>query len=223
MRLMQSLRLALLVLLAAASTAASGAPPAQRYRLVGQPDVASELILHPDGRFQYFLAAGALDEHAEGRWTRDGKIIRLTTMPRPRPAAFSAGSAGLDPGAPFTVKVTWPDGRGIAGVDLPITFDRGDPAEGYTQEYGWSIDPAETRTPRTIMFAVQMHGLRSQPFPVDPARANRLTFILTPNDLGTVDFDNLPLTVTKDRVIMPRGAPSPMLRSANWVRSSCHK
>lgn len=33
-----------------------------RYRAVGETDVASELILQPDGRFRYALSAGALDE-----------------------------------------------------------------------------------------------------------------------------------------------------------------
>lgn len=202
---MMSRRLALSVLLVAAATAALGAPPVQRYRLVGEPDVASELILHPDGRFQYFLSAGALDERAEGRWTREGKTIRLTTVPKPKPAVFSSGAAERDGAAPLTVKVTWPDGRGIAGVDLMITFDNGEPATGYTQEYGWSLDAAEKRAPRSVTFAVPMHSLRSQSFPIDAARANRLTFVLTPNDLGIFDFENQPLTVGKDGLVMRRG------------------
>ena len=195
----------LLAVTAPVTFAAEPASQPQRYRLVGEPDVASELMLHPDGRFQYFLSAGALDEQAEGRWTREGNVIRLTTTPKPKPAVFSAGPAEQDAGAPFTVKVTWPDRRGIAGVDLTITFDNGERATGYTQEYGWSLDAADKRTPRSITFAVPMHTLRSQNFPIDAVRANRLTFVLTPNDLGIVDFESLPLTVSKDRLVMHRG------------------
>ena len=187
-----------------AATTVSAAPPAGHYRLVGVHDAASELILYPDGRFEYALAYGALDEQAQGRWTSDGKTVHLTTVPKPKPAVFSAGQAERNADAPFTIKVTSPDGRGLAGVDFQLTFDRGEPVESYTQEYGWSLDPAEKRTPRSIRFAVLMYGLVSQTFPIDVTKANQFTFILTPNDLGTIDFENLPLTTEANRLIMHR-------------------
>ena len=40
--------------------------PAGHYRLAGGPDVASEILLRPDGRFQFFLMEGAVDEQAAG-------------------------------------------------------------------------------------------------------------------------------------------------------------
>lgn len=198
-------RFGVALLLLVCGAIASAAPPAGRYRLVGVHDAASELILYPDGRFEYALAYGALDEQAKGRWTRDGDTVRLTTVPKPRPAVFSAGPAERDAKAPFTIKVTSPDGRGLAGVDFQIRFDSGEPVESYTQEYGWSLDPADKRTPRSIRFGVLMYGLESQTFPIDVTKANQFTFILTPNDLGTIDFENLPLTIVKDRLVTHRG------------------
>ncbi|MBB5685384.1 hypothetical protein [Sphingobium boeckii] len=161
--------------------------PAGRYRLSDGPDVASELILTPDGHFRYFLAAGALDEQAEGEWTSDGSIIRLTTVPTPVPPAFAQGAA-IDAEDPYFILVTWPNGRGIAGIDLRIGFDSGDPIEAYTQSYGWNLPDEETRNPRWIELSEPMHGLASPRFPVDDAK--RFRFILTPNDLGIVDFRN---------------------------------
>lgn len=196
--------LALCVLIAAAGGVAIGAGPAGRYRMVGEPDVASEIILHADGRFQYFLSAGALDEHAEGRWTREGNAIRLTTVPTPRPAVFSAGAIERNADAPFTILVTWPDGRGIAGVDFILRFDSGEPAGSYTQEYGWMLDPTDKRRPMSVSFAVPMHGVQSQTFPIDAAKGNRFTFVLTPNDLGTVDFRGVTLTVDRQILILHR-------------------
>jgi hypothetical protein len=198
-------RFGIALLLLVCGAIAPAAPPAGRYRLAGVHDAASELILYPDGRFEYALAYGALDEQAKGRWTRDGDTVRLTTVPKPKPAVFSAGPAERDAKAPFTIKVTSPDGRGLAGVDFQLRFDSGEPVESYTQEYGWSLDPADERTPRSIRFAVPMYGLQSQTFPIDVTKANQFTFILTPNDLGTIDFENLPLTIVKDRLVMHRG------------------
>jgi hypothetical protein len=202
---MKRLRLTLSFLLAISGSLASAAEPGQHYRLRQGPDVASEIILYPDGRFEYFLAAGALDEQATGRWTRAGKTLRLTTVPKPKPAVFSAGPTEREAGAPFTVKVILPNGRGVALVDLRLTFDKGPPVEGYTQDYGWRLDPADKRMPRSISLAVPMYGLESQPFAIDASKANVFTFILTPNDLGTIDFENVPVTIEADRLIVHRG------------------
>lgn len=195
---------ALLLLLPGPAAVAAGSP-AGRYRLTGEQDVASELVLLADGRFRYFLMAGALDEHAEGRWIVEGGNVRLTTDPRPAPPVFSAGPSGRTDEAPLTLIVRWPDGRGIAGVDVRVGFDSGDAVEGYTQDYGWSLPAGEARTPRWVELAVPMHGLASPRFAIGVAQANALSFILTPNDLGVVDFrDNL-VEVEPGRLVMHRG------------------
>ena len=40
-------------------------------------EVGSELILKADGRFEYMLAYGVLDELASGCWTRNGGVVTL--------------------------------------------------------------------------------------------------------------------------------------------------
>jgi hypothetical protein len=182
--------------------AAAGEP--KRYRLAGQQDVASWLLLWPNGRFEYMLAAGALDEQAVGRWTRTGDTIFLTTLPKPKPAEFSLLKSERIAGAPLSVKVTLPNGRGIAGIDLRITFQGGEDLTGYTQEDGWTLADEDKRIPQQVELAVLMHGLRSKPFPLNISRANSLTFLLTPNQLGIVDFQDVPISVTEDQLIMRR-------------------
>ena len=100
--------------------------------------------------------------------------------------------------------VTWPDGRGVPGVDLMIGFDAGEPVVAYTQEYGWDLSPDETRTPRSVEFAIPMFQLKSQRFALEVDKANSLTFVITPNDLGVADFQDLPLTIGKDQLLMHR-------------------
>lgn len=193
------------ILLAFAVPAAAGPGPEGRYRLRGEPDVASELVVRPDGSFAYFLAAGALDERAQGRWRREGDSIFITTEPKPEPAAFSAGAAALSRTAPLALRVVWPDGRGVAGVDLRVGFAEGGALDDYTQEDGWSLPAEERRTPAWVELSVPMHGLASPRFPVNPASANDLTFVLTPNDLGIVDFSDLRLDLEAGRLLMRRG------------------
>ena len=68
--------------LGAASARAAGCAPADaslagHYYLHDVMEVGSELLLKADGRFQYMLAYGALDELASGCWTRRGGVVTL--------------------------------------------------------------------------------------------------------------------------------------------------
>ena len=196
----------LLLLAAAAPPHHRAAPgPAGHYRLAGGPDVASEVLLRPDGRFRFFLIDGALDEQAQGRWTAEGSHIKLVTLPKPVPPVFSAGPATTTAEAPLKLRVTWPDGRGVATIDLRVGFDSGDPVESYTQEDGWSLDPGEKRAPRWVELGLQMYGIGYTRFPVDLAKGNNLAFTLTPNGLGTMEFDDVEVEAVPGALIFRRG------------------
>src|SRR5882757_8947298 len=153
--------------LAIASAAHAGDGPAGRYRLTGEHDVAAELLLRPDGTYEYALAAGSLDERSAGTWRGDGPTIHLTTTPKPVPPVFAPGAVAKEAGGPLILHVTAPDGQGIAAVDLRVGFDSGDPVVGYTQYYGWSLPEGETRTPRWVELGLEIYDLQSPRFPVD--------------------------------------------------------
>lgn len=197
---------AVAAMLAASVSAMAVAGPSfvGNYRLRDGPDVAAELVLKADGRFQYALIAGALDEKAEGRWVEvDGKV-RLHTEPKPRPPAFSAGPQGATKDAPLKILVNWPNGKGIGGIDVTIGFDAGPPVTDYTQYYGWTLSPDETRVPRWVELNEPINGVRSPRFAIDIAKGNALTFVLTPNDLGVVDFDGTIVERIGDRLVVHR-------------------
>jgi len=72
--------------IAAAPVAAEPAPSADdipgHYYLSGLMEVGSELLLTPDGDFQWMIAYGSVDQAAEGRWTSDGRTVVLTSRPQ---------------------------------------------------------------------------------------------------------------------------------------------
>jgi hypothetical protein len=182
------------------------ASPVGHYRLRNVHDAASELVLHANGRFEFALAYGALDEEAAGRWRRVGNQILLTTTPKPVPAAFSPAKAERTTQAPLALHVTWPNGRGIPGIDFRVEFDSGAPFADYiNNDEGWQLDPAETRKPVAVTLALTMYDLVSPRFPIDAAKANDLTFILTPHDLGHYDFEDTPLDIAPGKLVMHRG------------------
>ncbi|MEO5494629.1 MAG: hypothetical protein ABIR08_11480 [Sphingomonas sp.] len=188
------------------------------YRLADGPDVVGELILEADGRFQYALGAGALDEQAEGRWVEADGQVRLYTEPKPKPAVFAAGPQAATKDGPLKLLVTWPNGRGIAGVDFTIGFDSGEAVTDYTQDYGWTMSRDERRIPRWLELREPIHGVASPRFAIDVGKGNALTFVLTPNDLGVVDFDGTVLERVGDRVVMHQ-----RLGDLTFVRSRAAK
>lgn len=198
-----AVRLLLLALLLAAPAPTD---PAGHYRLREGPDVVSQLDIRRDGTFEYGLIAGALDEYATGRWRRVAGGIRLSTVPKPVPPAFSAGPAGRTADAPLRIHVLWPDGRDAIGTGLVLDFASGPPLDTYIGgPDGWTLPAGETRRPIAVTLALRMFGFTSPRFPIDAARANDLTFVITPHDLGRVDFEDLPLDVLPDRLVMHRG------------------
>jgi hypothetical protein len=187
------------------AAAAPPAGPVGHYRLRGVQDAASVIVLRAGGRFQYALAYGALDEEASGRWRRVGNHILLSTAPKPVPAAFSRGKAEHADDAPLKIHATWANGRGIPGMDFRVDFDSGPPFADYiNNDEGWSMSPDEKRKPVAVTLSLTMYNIASPAFPIDPAKANDLTFILTPNDLGRVDFQDLPLDLEPGRLVMHR-------------------
>ena len=44
----------------------------------------------------------------------------------------------------------------------------------------------------------------SQRFPIDVAKANDLTFVLTPHDLGHYDFEDTPLEIGRGKLVWQR-------------------
>jgi hypothetical protein len=195
-------------LLAACAAAAEPNAAADGPSLVGHYEIdaieqAGELLLTPDGRFQYAFTTGALDEHAAGRWEHVGEATCLTTEPKPVPPAFTKAAAVTDPDAP-TLLVTLPNGRGIAGVDFVIGFDSGDPVSDYTQYDGWTLPEDETRVPRWIQLNEPIYDIASPRFELEAADHGKLRIMLTPNDVGTVDFEQACLERTGDGVLLHR-------------------
>jgi hypothetical protein len=205
LRIVSGLACILPLLLGSPAFADTG--PAGHYRLSGGPDVASELLIKPDGHFEYFLAAGALDEHAEGHWTLSGSEMRLFTEPKPVTAAFSENPPSRTDQAILSVMVAWPgaQGQGIAAIDLKIGFASGDSVTGYTQYYGWSLPEDEKRVPRWIELVEPMHGIVSPRFPIDLAKGNALHFMLTPNDIEVFNFQGAQIDVFPGELRLHRG------------------
>jgi len=87
---------------------------AGHYQLNGVMETGSELLMNPDGTFQWYLVYGALDLFAEGTWNADKGVVTLTATKDEK-----APPPGFDTLA-LTVrgsKLVPPDGRGAYEKD----------------------------------------------------------------------------------------------------------
>lgn len=88
------LLIGLVLLLNACTPSATGNPDlAGNYLLRGVMEMASQLHLQADGRFEAVIAYGSADSYAKGRWTRQGQTLTLR--------AHSKWRNEHDPGALF--------------------------------------------------------------------------------------------------------------------------
>lgn len=76
------------IALCAAPAVSAQSDVAGHYYLQGVMETGSELLLKPDGRFEWYMSYGAVDQTASGTWTRKGNVVELN-------------AAGADKGKPL--------------------------------------------------------------------------------------------------------------------------
>lgn len=91
--------------LATAQACSPGDPKlAGHYYLNGVMEVGSELLLRPNGSFEFMLAYGANDQYGKGCWVKRGSTVEVI------PAGRSAAS-----------RRHTPDDRGFGGLVLTVS------------------------------------------------------------------------------------------------------
>jgi hypothetical protein len=168
-----------------------------------QMEVGAALELKKDGRFRYQLDYGAVSEHAEGDWSFDGKIVRLTTRPRPKPPSFELVRDDPAPAGQVTVVVE-PPGFGqeyrvdavatdsVSGRKGLVTTD----ARGHIEAGGRKLSALDVLVP--------VYGRVGGHFELSPNRGHRLLLRFHANDIDTAAFDGESLAVTPDGLALDR-------------------
>ena len=188
---------------------------AGRYRDNAGPDVVVELELGRDGRFRFGIVAGSLGARAEGRWTSDGRVVTLTTEPRPTPPSFTVGPVTRSDEHPLSILVNGPDGEGIATIDVRVGMADGRVLEGYTQDYGWQPGEGEqVGIPAWVEISEEIQGIPRHRFELDASAGNVFAFTLIPNDFGIAEFHETRAEITPEGGLnIPfRGDRLPMVR-----------
>ncbi|HSI17828.1 MAG TPA: hypothetical protein VK980_08670 [Sphingomonas sp.] len=172
--------------------AAAPADPAHPAALVGEYDghqmeMAAGLELKADGRFQYGLSYGALDEEAEGSWAADHGSVVLTSD-HVTPPRFTLVEQKAGPAKELRIAIDVPHGMNPQYFDAVVAFADGHVVQEQLSEDEKVIPLANGAVPTRVMIVLSIFDLHGDWVAVDPAKGNRLRFGFEANDLGKVDF-----------------------------------
>jgi hypothetical protein len=176
---------------------------AGHYYLEGVREVGSELLLRPDGSFDYMLAYGALDESGAGRWRTDGGAVVLQSNGVAR--APSVTLRKVIGRATDSIRVIVSDtlGRPISGIEVDFVRPKGGTSFAQTQQGEYVQHFARTDAPTEISVGYDMLNFMVA-FPLARPPAAEYRFIFSPGDLGIRRFEAERLEIEDGALIMTR-------------------
>lgn len=199
--------IALLALVAAPARADAPLNP-HPANLVGtydgrQMELAAALELGADGRFQYELAYGALDETATGTWRFDGSAVRLTSDPVDAPrfvlVSQAKGKSGM-----LRITLDLPQGLSRQYFDAQVTFTDGTVDRRQFAEDGLQLPLRRGQAVRSVVLTLGVFSLASEPMAVDTPAGAELHVRFEPRDLGKVAFADAPLRLADGALLLDR-------------------
>lgn len=187
-----------LLLLLAAPASVAGFYQAQ------QMEVGAALELQKNGHFRYQLDYGAVSESAEGDWTFDGKTVRLTSRPKPRPPSFDVVRDDPAPEGEVTITLE-PPGFGAEGYRIDaIATDAASGERGLVTTDSQGRVETGGHKLSAIQPLVPVYDAPTSEIPLAPGRGHRLLLRFHANDLGRAAFDREPLAITPRGLVLNR-------------------
>lgn len=189
------------------SARADAAPKPGRYD-GGQMEMAAVLDLRADGRFEYWLSYGALDESAAGRWRADGENVILVGDPVVAPR-FVLLSSKPEKGS-VTITLEAPNSLPVSLFTVAVKPARGDLIVERMGEEGVKLPVDPTNAPVSLQIALPMIESVSDPVDLSPGTGRNVRFRFEPNDFGKVDF--------RDTILVERNGALILVRHGREIR-----
>jgi hypothetical protein len=191
---------------------ASVSPTAQsdvsgHYVLQGMMEVGSELLLKPDGQFEFMLAYGAADYWAKGTWRREKDAVVLNSSgKKEEPFRFLRSDVGT-PGR-IRVSVIGKNGQGVPHIRVTLHAARGE-SEATTTDDGAAVFP-DVADPRAVSFEVRVYDVQAGPFDINPAHKD-FYFEINGDAIQQVLFTEESVEIDGNDLVMTHwGADRPM-------------
>jgi len=171
---------------------------AGRYVLVDGHETGSELVLKPDGQFEYMLAHGAASYTARGKWRVSGETVVLTSK-IPNAPAFKLVKSSPLRSPDVRVWVNGQSGSPVGNLEVTLTADGGE-IKARTDSDGMSIFPGATN-PKSVVIRSPVYDKDSGPVALNPDDTD-FNFVLNNDVMATVPFRGEALKVSGDTLEM---------------------
>ncbi len=190
-------------------TAAAGAADVTgHYQLQNVREMGSELLLKPDGRFEFVMAYGAADYWAKGTWqSQNGTVILNTDTGEGQPP-FRLLSSSPAKNEGVRVMVVAAGGRPVPNIDVVL-----EGAGGSVEARTGSDGAAEFgRIPglRSATFRIRVYQFESEPIALNASHSD-FRFEINGREITQVRFRNERLEPDGNSLVMRHwGADRPM-------------
>ena len=168
-----------------------------------QMEMAVGLKLRADGRFDYGLSYGALDESATGTWRVQGDSVLLTSDPVTPPVFVMLEQRPASDGKTHLV-LDVPQGWTRQYFDAEVGLADGRVVGGQLSDDSDAIPLAAGDRPVSLRLALGVYEIRSDAFHLDGTPASRIHVRFEQNDLGKVAFAKTPLRIDNGNLLLER-------------------
>ena len=168
------------------------------YVLENAHEMGSELVLKPDGEFEYTLAYGAADYMATGKWhVKNDTVILDTKMPEGPPLKILESTMERTPDVRIWIKGR--NGRPIPNLDVELKSAKGE-ATARTDSDGMALFPA-TNGVKSAVVHITVYHYDTPPLVLNPAH-NTFTLEINGDFITAVPFKGEVLRAKGDTLEM---------------------
>jgi hypothetical protein len=191
------------------AAAARAADVAGHYTLRNVREMGSELLLRPDGSFEFMVVYGAADYWSKGTWKSENGAVILDTEGDDAKEPFRLLASSADESQPLRVTVAGPGGRPVPNIDVEVQGEGG-PAKARTDSDGVAYF-AQIKRPVEAIFRIRVYQFESEPLALNPAH-NTFHFEIDGREITKVRFRNEKLTVDGTALILRFADPEHPMR-----------
>jgi hypothetical protein len=172
---------------------------AGRYYLQNLREVGSELLLKPDGTFEFALAYGAADYWAKGTWiAKDGRVILNSPEPDDENPPFKLIRSYDSRSAAIRIRVIAPGGRGVPNIDVALITEK-EKLEARTDSDGIALFPKKN-APFSVAFRIRVYQLETELYELNHSHDD-YTFEINGPAIAELRFKDERLTIKGNMLI----------------------
>jgi len=180
------------------------------YHLTGQREMGSELMLKPDGTFEYMFAYGSADFWARGTWKTEQGVVVLKSADSKLKPPFGLVKSAVGQAGETRIKVVGPRGNPVPDIEVYLKADGDEPIQKRTDSEGVALIESSAGK-RSVVFEIPEALYRSKPIPLS-AESRDFTFEICGEAVTEARFESEALIIEGADLLMHHWPDGPRMR-----------